>query len=82
MAVANHNNDASYNTESPIYRFNQASDLFELLQVFDTNGAQDWEAFAIGDTTYVAVANHRNDFSYSLKAQSIFRVHELCWRDQ
>ena len=53
-------NDLPYNMKSRIYSFDPASQRFELLQEIDTSNAADWESYAIGYTTYLAVVNQFN----------------------
>ncbi len=54
--------------KSRIYFFNPASQRFELLQEIDTSSAADWESYAIGNTTNLAVANQFNGQTHNIKS--------------
>jgi hypothetical protein len=69
LAVANFNSGVSYNVKSRIYTPNPSTKKFELFQEIDTSGAVDWEAFVVGSTTYLAVANSYNGSSYNVKSR-------------
>ena len=58
LAVANYRFASSYQTKSVIYRFNNATAKFEEHQEIDTNGASDWEYFAVDNKLYLAIANY------------------------
>ena len=56
MRWQNNNDEASYDIDSTVYRWNGAE--FAWFQSIPTNGAMDWESFAIGGDTYLSVSNH------------------------
>ena len=68
LAVANHHNDSSYDTDSIIYKWDNGS--FSQIQAIPTHGAKDWESFNIGDDTFLAVANYRQEENYSYNIDS------------
>ena len=66
LAVANYYNDSTYNNDSHIYQWNSTTNQFDQVQAIATNGAMDFESFAIDGETYLAVANHRNGSNYNI----------------
>ena len=66
LAVANHRNDSTYNIDSHIYQWNEATNQFDQIQAIATNGAYDFESFTIDGQTYLAVANYYNDSTRNL----------------
>jgi len=71
LVLANFLNNSSFNIDSKLYRFvptNPDSGKLVAIQAIPTNGAQDWEAFAVGGETYLTVANHYNESSYSINS--------------
>lgn len=48
---------------SHIYRYSSVSDRFELVQEVATNGARDWEAFALNGDVYLAGANYNGSYN-------------------
>ena len=78
LAVANYYNGNTYNIPSDIYRFDETQppgSQFVLVQQISTIGAQDWEFFAIGDTSYLAVANSFDGNSHNIPS-NIYRFDE------
>lgn len=49
-----------------IYRWNPSTGLFETNQTIPTSGAYDWEFFAIGPYSFLAVANTFNGTSTNI----------------
>jgi hypothetical protein len=72
LAVANHRNSATFSQNSQILRFDSATNTFLPFQSIPTQGAFDWEFFNIAGHSYLAVANHRSDSSWTINSQ-IFR---------
>ena len=66
LAVANHHNNSTYNINSHIYQWNEATNQFDQIQAIATNGARDFESFTIDGQTYLAVANYYNGSTYNL----------------
>jgi len=62
IAVANQFNDATYELNSVIYRWNGTA--FDHFQDIPTKGASDWEPFQIRGEQYLAVANNRDASGY------------------
>eukprot|EP00808_Paulinella_micropora_P015660 g67015.t1 len=60
LLVANSFDGLTYLVNSTLYRFDQGKPASPLVQVqtIPTKGAVDWEAFQIGDVTYLIVANN------------------------
>ena len=69
LAVANSVNDTSYNVESKIYKWNDASSSFLEMQRIPTKCAQQWAAFSINGIQHLAVANHRDISSYNVESK-------------
>jgi hypothetical protein len=69
LAVANHYDGTTYQISSEIYQWDSISSQFSLTQTLATSGAQDFETFTIGEDSYFAVANHRNDSSFVIDSQ-------------
>ncbi|NXC37541.1 TSEAR protein, partial [Penelope pileata] len=63
LAVVNHRKGNNHNIDSVIYRWNPRTGLFETNQTIPTSGAYDWEFFAIGPYSFLAVANTFNGTS-------------------
>jgi hypothetical protein len=68
LAVANFCSGSTYLVKSRIYVFSAQTNRFNLFQQIDTLGASDWEAFSIGNTTYLALANYRNDNTVAVRS--------------
>ena len=64
LALANFLDGSGYAIASVVYRFNNATCLFEPFQYIDTTGAFDWEHFVIGDVNFLAVASVYDSGSY------------------
>ncbi|MCB8950814.1 MAG: hypothetical protein H6650_02250 [Ardenticatenales bacterium] len=62
LALASRNDGTNWNLDSRIYHWNGSS--FVEVQTVPTHGATDWESFTIGNSTYLAVANYRDDSNY------------------
>ncbi|KAF4109452.1 hypothetical protein G5714_010525 [Onychostoma macrolepis] len=61
LAVANHRQgERNHNIDSVIYKWNPATQFFEVNQTIPTTGAYDWEFFSIGPYYFLAVANTFN----------------------
>ena len=43
--------------------------LVSSFQTLPTNGARNWESFTIGEDTYLAVANMRNNSTYNIDSR-------------
>ncbi|CAE7381548.1 TSPEAR, partial [Symbiodinium necroappetens] len=69
LAVANQFDGRSYNIESKIYEWNDASSTFLEMQSIPTKGAIDWEAFSMEGTQHLAVANHFDGSSYNVDSK-------------
>jgi hypothetical protein len=67
LALANWQNDSTYNLDSKIYQWNGTS--FSEFQSIPTNGARDWEFFTIGSQYYLAVANSYNDSTVNIDSK-------------
>ncbi|XP_023382940.1 thrombospondin-type laminin G domain and EAR repeat-containing protein-like [Pteropus vampyrus] len=52
-----------HNIDSVIYKWNPRTRLFEPNQTIATSGAYDWEFFAVGPYSFLAVANAFNGTS-------------------
>ena len=81
LALANQFNGNSYSMPSNIYRFDPSQpsgSQFVLVHQISTNGAQDWEFFTIGNTSYLAVTNYQNGISYSMTS-NIYGLLHMCW---
>ncbi|XP_039706215.1 thrombospondin-type laminin G domain and EAR repeat-containing protein, partial [Pteropus medius] len=63
LAVANHREGDDHNIDSVIYKWNPRTRLFEPNQTIATSGAYDWEFFAVGPYSFLAVANAFNGTS-------------------
>jgi hypothetical protein len=48
---------------------NRTSTPSTRLQEIDTSGANDWEAFRVGSTPFLAVANHNNGETWNIKSR-------------
>ncbi|OXB83505.1 UNVERIFIED_CONTAM: hypothetical protein H355_006352 [Colinus virginianus] len=66
LAVVNHREGNNHNIDSVIYRWNPSTGLFETNQTIPTSGAYDWEFFAIGPYSFLAVANTFNGTSTNI----------------
>ncbi|CAE6950365.1 TSPEAR, partial [Symbiodinium sp. CCMP2456] len=75
LAVANYHNDATYNVNSTVYRWHNASESFVELQSISTNGAYAWAAFSMDGVQHLAVANHYNSRTYNLNSK-VYRWHD------
>ena len=72
VAVASFRNTTTFSMPSPVYRFSDTTDGFELFQLLETHGAQDWEHFRVGDEHFLAVAN--------FKQGTLFEVQSVVYR--
>jgi len=80
LAVANHRNAATFNVASVIYRYNDASGLFETVQLLPTVGGYEWEYFRIGNKDFLAIANAYFDaevFVYNNNTAKFESVQEI-----
>eukprot|EP00808_Paulinella_micropora_P027399 g26471.t1 len=66
LLVANFWDGSTYLVNSVLYRFDQGQPASPLVQVqtIPTKDAHDWEAFQIGNVTYLLVANAYDDSTY------------------
>eukprot|EP00808_Paulinella_micropora_P008377 g45207.t1 len=66
LIVANHYDGSTWLLNSVLYRFNEGEPASPLIQVqtIPTKGAQDWEAFQLGNVTYLIVANYYDGSTY------------------
>ena len=69
LAVANQYDGSSYNINSQIFVFNSTAQLFQPFQTIATIGATAWKFFTIGNSSYLAVANHYNGSNYNVDSQ-------------
>ena len=93
LAVANSRNDTTRTVDSKIYKWISGSSCFgngtscgDAYQSIETSGAVDIKPITVGADTYLAVANYRDDSSYTinsniykwLSAQSCFGSGTTC----
>eukprot|EP00808_Paulinella_micropora_P026264 g70314.t1 len=66
LIVANDYDGSTWLVNSVLYRFDQGQPASPLVQVqtIPTKAAHDWEAFQIGDVTYLLVANYYDGSTY------------------
>ena len=70
LAVANHRDDSgNFNIDSKIYKWDDASGMFEDFQNISTSGAYAWAAFSIDGVQHLAVANSFNGASHSIASK-------------
>ena len=70
LAVANHRDDSgNYNIASKIYKWDDASGMFEVFQNISTSGAMALAAFSIDGVQHLAVANHYNGETYNVASK-------------
>ena len=58
LAVSNHYDGSSYDLDSKVYKWDDASSSFLEMQSIPTKGASGWAAFSIDGVQHLAVANH------------------------
>ncbi|CAE7521638.1 Tspear [Symbiodinium sp. KB8] len=61
LVVANLYDGSSYNIDSKVYRWDDASSTFLEMQSIPTKGARDWTAFSMNGIQHLAVANYFDD---------------------
>ncbi|KAM9694010.1 thrombospondin-type laminin G domain and EAR repeat-containing protein [Trichechus inunguis] len=74
LAVANHREGDNHNIDSVIYKWNPRTQLFEANQTIATSGAYDWEFFAVGPYSFLAVANTFNGTSTKVYSHLYIRL--------
>jgi len=67
LAVANHR-DPSYETDSVVYRWNDTATTWVEHQRIRTIGGLNWEFFAIGGASDLAIANYNTGSSYQTES--------------
>ncbi|MCP3962363.1 MAG: hypothetical protein GY719_31355 [bacterium] len=75
LVLAIVHNGTSYNSDVPIYKWDEADDEFVEHQTLPTNASYDWASFTIDGDFFLAVANYYNGSSYNLDSKIYI------WRD-
>ena len=68
LAVANYYDGSTHNKDSKIYQWNSATNQFDEMQAISTNGAYNFESFAINGETYLVVANYYDGSTYNINS--------------
>ncbi len=71
LLVANQIDGTNHSTNSVLYRFepsNPDASKLVAIQNIPSTGAADWEAFDVGGTTYIVLANHRNSSTTNINS--------------
>ena len=69
LVVANSFDDSSYNTDSKVYKWDDASSKFLEMQSIPTKGAYDWTAFSMDGIQHLVVANGYDGSSYNVDSK-------------